>query len=174
MAGMTSVLNSVQIRRLIGRTPPLVSAYIDLDRQLQPAGLDLTLRQVAVFANGGKVTRDNKNRQVSDLEPLQFDAGGYLSLASGPYMITYNEAVNLPLNIMALALPRSSLLRSGVTVHTAVWDPGYAGRAQSLLNVINPAGFILERNAAVVQLVFFNLDTVPQGYQGGYQGENLE
>jgi len=171
---MTSVLNSAQIRQLIGQTPPLVSAYVDLDRQLQPAGIDLTLRQVAVFAGRGKITRDNKYRRVSDLGSLHFDAGGYLSLSPGPYMITYNEAVNLPLNVMALALPRSSLLRSGVTVHTAVWDPGYSGRAQSLLNVINPAGFMIEKDASIVQLVFFNLDAVPLGYQGDYQGENLE
>jgi dUTP pyrophosphatase len=73
---------------------------------------------------------------------------------------------------MALAMPRSSLLRCGVTVHTAVWDAGYSGRSQSLMVVYNPRGFRLQRNARIVQLVFFRLTQETEGYQGIYQGEN--
>ena len=82
--------------------------------------------------------------------------------------------VNLPPDLMALGRPRSSLLRSGVALHTAVWDAGYRGRSQSLLTVHHPGGFRLQRNARVAQLVFFRLATPPgQGYQGRYQGEGL-
>jgi dUTP pyrophosphatase len=88
--------------------------------------------------------------------------------------ITYNEVVHLPQNIMALGLPRSSLLRCGVNIHTAVWDAGYSGRSQSLLVVYNPMGFLLHRNAKVLQLIFFQLSRpVEQGYTGIFQGENL-
>ena len=74
---------------------------------------------------------------------------------------------------MALGRPRSSLLRCGVTVNTAVWDAGYSGRSQSLLVVYNPLGFRLQKDARVVQLVFFRLTGETKGYQGKYQGENL-
>ena len=74
---------------------------------------------------------------------------------------------------MALATPRSSLLRCGVTVNTAVWDAGYSGRSQSLLVVYNPGGFRLQRNARIVQLVFFQLSGETEGYNGTYQGENM-
>jgi dUTP pyrophosphatase len=92
----------------------------------------------------------------------------------GCYLVTYNEVVNLPKNIMALATPRSSLLRCGVSIHSAVWDAGYSGRSQSLMVVYNPQGFRLYRNARIVQMVFFFLSReVPQGYQGVFQGENI-
>ena len=82
--------------------------------------------------------------------------------------------INLPTDVMALGRPRSSLLRSGVTVGTAVWDPGYQGRSQCLFVVHNNAGFRLERNARIIQLVFFHLDSPSEmGYQGIYQNENL-
>ena len=67
---------------------------------------------------------------------------------------------------MALGRPRSSLLRSGVALHTAVWDAGYRGRSQSLLTVHHPEGFRLQRDARLAQLVFFRLSNLPeQGLQ---------
>ncbi len=107
------------------------------------------------------------------LAPLAFDALGYMHLMPGPYIITYNEIVNLPLNIMALGKPRSSLLRCGAVVHTAVWDAGYSGRSQSLMIVYNAQGFRIQKNTRVVQLVFFKLTRETEGYQGTYQGENI-
>jgi dUTP pyrophosphatase len=75
---------------------------------------------------------------------------------------------------MALARPRSSLNRSGVTIHGAVWDAGYHGRSTSLLSVLNPAGFRVQRGARVLQMVFFKLSaSTEQLYRGRYQGENL-
>jgi dUTP pyrophosphatase len=88
--------------------------------------------------------------------------------------VTYNEVVNLPRNLMALAMPRSSLLRCGVSIHNAVWDAGYSGRSQSLMVVYYPQGFWLYRNARVVQMVFLSLSReVAEGYQGMFQGENI-
>jgi len=75
---------------------------------------------------------------------------------------------------MALGRPRSSLLRCGVTVGTAVWDAGYEGRSQSLLVVYNPRGFRLQKNARVAQLIFMRLSGKTEGYKGAYQGENIE
>ena len=89
-------------------------------------------------------------------------------------MITFNEIVNLPLDVMALGRPRSSLLRSGVSIHTAVWDAGYRGRSQALLVVYNPAGFRVQKNARLMQLVFIRMaKPVSEGYQGRFLGENL-
>jgi dUTP pyrophosphatase len=75
---------------------------------------------------------------------------------------------------MALGRPRSTLNRIGVTIHTAVWDAGYEGRSTSLLAVMNPNGVQLQRDARVMQLVFFGVSNPPaQGYAGVYQGENI-
>ena len=106
------------------------------------------------------------------MSPLIFDGLGFIDLLPGVYSITYNEIVNLPGNVMALATPRSSLLRCGVTVNTAVWDAGYSGRSQSLLVVYHPQGFRLQKNARVLQLVFIRLTGETAGYRGVYQGEN--
>ncbi len=74
----------------------------------------------------------------------------------------------------ALGRTRSSLLRSGVALHTAVWDAGYSGRSQSLLVVYNPHGFTLTRDARIMQVVFLPLEQAArQGYSGRFLGENV-
>ena len=166
-----SVLSKEDIRALVQRRPPLAEGYLDLEQQLQPCGLDLTLREVALFQTPGQL--GVKDRQVSYLAPLTFDAFGHIDLAAGAYLVTCNEIVNLPNDVMGLARPRSTLLRCGACVHTAVWDPGYSGRSQSLLVVYNSGGLRLERNARIVQVIFLRLSTETEEYQGVYQGENV-
>jgi dUTP pyrophosphatase len=156
------------------RTPPLVEAAIDLEEQIQPNGIDLTVRDIALIASAGQIGPTADERRLSSHSPLQFDALGFLDLPAGCYVVTYNEIVNLPKNIIALGKPRSSLLRCGVSIGTAVWDAGYSGRSQSLMVVYNPYGFRLSRNARILQLVFFLLTRESmEGYGGIFQRENI-
>jgi dUTP pyrophosphatase len=171
---LTAVLSKNDIKGLIKQEPPLIEGFINPDEQLQPNGVDLTLRNIALFQSPGKIATGNSQRLVSELAPLLFDGLDFIHLAPGIYSITYNVIVHLPRNIMALATPRSSLLRCGVTVNTSVWDAGYSGRSQSLLVVYNSQGFRLQKNARIVQLVFFRLTAETEGYQGKYQQENID
>ncbi|GAI22816.1 unnamed protein product, partial [marine sediment metagenome] len=124
---MAAILSRQDIRRLLQQEPPLIEGYINLEKQLQPHGIDLTLREIALPQSAGKIAINDSQRLVSDLAPLVFDGLDFIDLIPGAYIVTFNEVVHLPQNIMALARPRSSLLRCGVTVNTAVWDAGYSG-----------------------------------------------
>lgn len=150
----------------------MVSGLLDAERQLQPAGLDVTLGAIFELTESGRLGVDE--RQLPDRVPLAFDFWGWMRLGPGSYMIQLNEAVNLPLDVMALGRPRSTLLRCGAALHTALWDPGYSGRSECLLTVSNPAGIELQKDARIMQLVFFRMEQpAATGYSGRYQGENL-
>jgi dUTP pyrophosphatase len=168
-----AVLSASDIRSLINRQPPLIEGYADLDAQVQPNGFDITLREIFTLDTPGRIAVSNSERIVSGLSPLEFDSSGFIGLEPGIYSITYNEIVHLPNDIMALARPRSSLFRCGVSVGTAVWDAGYSGRSESLLTVLHPGGFTVQKNARVVQLVFMRLTGETEGYSGTYQNENI-
>ena len=170
---MTAILSKQDISKLLKQEPPLIEGWVALEEQVQTNGFDLTLREVALLQSAGRIAVANSQRVVSDLAPLAFDGLGFIDLVPGIYTVIYNEIVHLPRNIMALATPRSSLLRCGVTINTAVWDAGYSGRSESLLVVYNPMGFRLQRNARILQLVFMRLTGETEGYQGNYQGENI-
>lgn len=165
-----SVLSREELRLALSARPPLVED-VDEAAALQPNGVDIRVDRVAALASRGALGADLREpAERSDLRP---DADGWWDLAAGAYVIGYLERVNLPNGVMALARPRSSLLRSGVTVHTAVWDAGYSGRGEGLLHVLNPAGYRLQRGARVVQLVFMRLGApAAEGYGGRYQHED--
>ena len=173
----SGALSRASIASLIAGDPPLVEGHRDIAAQLQPNGFDVSVRSVASFnadAGPGSIGAADADRTLPDHVDLPFGPHGWLRLGVGCYLITFNEIVNLPRNLMALARPRSSLLRSGVSIHTAVWDAGYSGRSQALLTVHHPAGYRVQRDARVAQLVFFPLDAGdPLGYAGRYQDENL-
>ena len=162
------------IRRFIEGTPPLLEHFLSLDAQLQPNGFDMTVRDVARLTTPGAVAAEDAGRVLSETDPMEFEPDGWLQLQPGPFLVTFNETVNMPMDVMALGRPRSSLLRSGVGVHTAVWDAGYHGRSQALLVVYHPQGYQVQRDARLMQLVFFQMETATsRGYQGRFQSENL-
>jgi dUTP pyrophosphatase len=167
------VLNSKAIRQLI-ETQQLITGYVDLEKQLQPAGFDISLKEVHAYWGGGAVDFDNKERKLAPTRQLEADASGWYTLSQGCYMIVYNEAVKMPLNVVALARARSTILRNAAAIETAVWDPGYQGRSSSLLVVHNPSGIRLKQNARVAQLVFYSTDEVEKGYSGVYQNERMK
>jgi dUTP pyrophosphatase len=174
------VLGRAALLARLAADPPLVRGLGDLASQVQPHGIDLRLESLWRFAGAGALGRDRgrgdaaaPDRILPEREPLAFDAQGALHLAPGAYLVRFEEVVQLPTDLMALARPRSTLLRCGATLHTAVWDAGYVGRSEALLVVANPHGLRLERGARICQLIFFPLDAPGAGYAGIYQGENV-
>ena len=167
------LLNSSQIRQLI-ENQQLVSEYRDLATQLQPAGFDLSLKEVQEYTGGGAVDYNNKERVIATTRLLEPDPEGWWILKPGCYVVVYNEVVKMPLDVVALARSRSTVLRNGASVQTAVWDPGYQGRSSSLLVVDNPHGLRLKKNARIAQLVFFQTGEVEKGYSGVYQNERIK
>jgi dUTP pyrophosphatase len=147
---------------------------IDKDLQVQINGVELTLKEVEWFVSEGCIGFDNQDRRLARTKRLKFGTDDWLFLTSGVYKVIFNEIVHIPDNICAIAMPRSSLLRCGVTIETAVWDSGYTGRSEAMLIVYNSYGFRIKKNARLIQLMFFKLPKpVSSGYTGRYHGENI-
>jgi len=91
-------------------------------------------------------------------------------LSPGGYVARYGETISIPEGHVGFVLPRSSLMRNSAMLHTAVWDAGYTGRGEGLLEVNHDLE--LERDARIAQLVFARADH-EDTYDGSYQGENL-
>jgi dUTP pyrophosphatase len=148
----------------------LVTDMVDEQVQVSPNGVELTLHKIYTFMGPGTVDFSNEERRIPDYAELHLKKGNY-QLKPGTYLVTYNETVHIPKDMIAIGRPRSSLLRSGVTIESAVWDAGYEGRSRGLLTVYNPHGFILKPNARLLHLVFVKLLQETQSYTGTYQGE---
>lgn len=168
-----AVLTGAEIRRLLGTARPLIRGVADPDRQVQPNGIDLTLESVWRQTGRGRISVEECERVLAPRDELAADAEGYYELTVGPHVARLKEVVDLPTDLMALGRPRSSLLRCGVAVHTAVWDAGYSGRSEVLLVVYNPFGFRIRCGAPFLQLVFLRLEEATTPYGGEFHGEHL-
>ena len=166
------MLNDKILRKLITEYK-LVTEYLDLDKQLQPSGFDLSLESVEAYLGGGAVDFSNRERVIADTRTIEPDSDGWINLEKGVYKVVYNEVVMMPMNVAAIARTRSTLLRNGAEVGTAVWGPGYEGRSSSMLTVHNPHGLRLKKDARVAQLIFFETGDVEKGYSGVYQKERM-
>jgi dUTP pyrophosphatase len=151
----------------------LPSAAPDEHEHVQPNGVDLSLDAVWRFAEAGALSVHDRERRLPRRDEVAPDADGWFDLPPATYGIRYAEAIDMPTDCGGLCFPRSSLLRMGLTVPTAVWDAGYSGRGEGLLLVTNPHGVRLQRGARIAQLVVFRLtQPTTRGYRGRYLNEN--
>ncbi|MFH1442598.1 MAG: deoxyuridine 5'-triphosphate nucleotidohydrolase [Candidatus Micrarchaeota archaeon] len=167
------LLSKHEIRERIEKEK-LISNFINLDEQLQPAGFDLTVGKIFSFKSAGAFDFDNKERKMSEVEELKADENGWWDLKSGIYKIRFNEEVKIPTDIAGTNILRSSLMRSGCLMHHGFWDPGYHGKGETAIFVANEHGIKLKKNAKVTQLIFHKLSEETRvGYGGIHHKENV-
>jgi dUTP pyrophosphatase len=150
-----------------------VKETVDFPKQVQGVGMELTAKSVLAFNDRGTIGFDNKDRELPRTQELPWDKYTHDRLLfPGVYLVNLNELVSIPIDKIGFAIPRSSLLRMGVSLGTAVWDPGYVGHGQVLLQVLNSFGLVLKKDARILQLVFADLESeAVQLYDGIYQGK---
>ena len=144
----------------------------DSDIQVQPAGIDLRVGKIFTFKSKGRISF--KDKELPEVKEVKRREDGCWELSPGAYKIRFSEIVKIPADCVGVCLPRSSLLRSGVDLRCALWDPGYVGRGEALLTVLNPNGSLICRDARIGQLVLIKLISPPRKlYSGSYLGENI-
>jgi len=147
----------------------VVSGVKDTGEQVQPAGVDLTVERIEAFVTRPSFSPNSHAPANTKEAPRR---GLTYLLRPGSYRLVFSERIKIPGRCCGLVLPRSSLLRSGLTVHTALWDPGYEGKGRVLLSVLNRRGATLSIGSRVAQLVVFRLSAAPhKTYSGRYQRE---
>jgi len=134
--------------------------------ELDCAGLKLTLSDVYNIDSIGMIEINGKKLpKYVEVRPVK----NIFHLKQGAYLIRYNEYIRVPSDTIALAIQRSSLLRMGASLYTAVWDPGYEGRGSGLLVVHNKNGIYIEKGAQIAQLIFIKMSrSTKKLYRGSY------
>jgi dUTP pyrophosphatase len=100
--------------------------------------------------------------------------GDVWKLPAGAYLVSFNETLTIPKDLVGFAWPRSTLLRIGASMQTAVFDAGYSGKPKCVLIIYNKNGATIHPNARLAQIVFMPLDgEVEKGYSGQYMNEGI-
>ncbi|MFC7141402.1 deoxyuridine 5'-triphosphate nucleotidohydrolase [Halosimplex aquaticum] len=142
------------------------------DDQIQPNGVDLRLGAVYEQVEPGRIGTDGKTvGERRERDPESDGDGDVYRLDPGGYVVEYADTVRIPEGHVGFLYPRSSLLRNSCMLDTAVWDAGYEGRGEGLLEVYHPVE--LERGARIAQLVLAEAEHADT-YDGSYQREGIE
>jgi dUTP pyrophosphatase len=138
------------------------------DTHLTSQGYDFSVDKIESMSGVGRLLLDDKTLPSYERADR---TGRFYHLKPGQYIVTFEEHVNIPWDVCGFMWSRSTLLRMGASMQTAVWDAGYYGVGASLLLVSNPLGITIERGARIGQMIFHRLETgTKRPYNGQYQG----
>ncbi len=141
-------------------------------QQIQPNGVDIRVAEIQSITGIGEISTDGKKiADRAEVEPVSRQGTQFYDLTPGEYIVVYEETVRIPEDSIGFVFPRSSLIRNGVMLYTAVWDAGYEGKGEGLLKV--DSRIRIEPESRIGQLVLANAET-EELYDGSYQGERLD
>lgn len=133
---------------------------------VESAGYDLKVGKIYRLNSDSYLgVKDRKTPKITEIEFKKY------KLKSNQYLLIETiERVNIPENILARILPRSTLFRCGCSLITAVVDPGYRGTLTMGLKNLSESSFEFEKGSRIAQIVFETVDGKTKGYNGKYQG----
>ncbi len=133
---------------------------------VQGAGYDLKIEKLYLVDSEAFLGTDERK-----LPELREVSGPLFKLAPDKYYLCLTrESVNMPDDLIAFILQRSTLFRCGVSLRTAVVDPGYRGALTIGIKNEGPLEFGLQQGARIAQIVFSKVSGDAAGYDGKYQG----
>lgn len=153
---------------------------LDVERQVQPASVDLTLgSEFMRFPDRVQIV-DLADRKVSMERVMRDLPGEFYELEPGGFVLgTTVERIHLGPKIVGKVEGKSSLGRIGLTAHVTAGfiDPGFQGQITLELFNASPNVIVLRPGVPICQIAFFETHTScarPYGSKGlgsRYQGQ---
>lgn len=144
----------------------LIKLFPDFEELVQPSGIDLALDEVFVQKSEGSLIDNEKN--LPDIEKIEGPI--YTLKPHTAYLATIDRRIKIPKGYTMLYLPRSTLLRSFVSVQTAVGDPGFYGTLMFMIYNHGKFDYKIKKGDRIAQGVVFEVDGSGE-YSGSYQEE---
>lgn len=127
------------------------------------AFLGVTHRETPKIKLAASFTNSVRPRKVGNANIYTINPGEF-------YLVTTVEKLNLPVDICATFIPRTTTFRSGLFLRTGVAQPGYRGKLTFGLKNEGPIPVTLELGCRFVQALFHWVDGGGSRYRGQWQG----
>ncbi len=145
------------------------------ERELKnPEGAGFDLRLGKLFRLKGKGFLGVTERETPEVEltaeynPVERWS---VTIQPGEYYLTETiERLNVPLDLLGIAKPRTTLHRSGIITRVSVADPGYSGTLHPAIYNAGGVPVEIELGARYINLMFFEIKGEAAAYRGQWQG----
>ncbi len=160
------LLNLVKEKNLVERLS---------ERELtNPEGTGFDLRLGEVFKISGEAFLGETHRKTPDIESIMvYDPKKNQSIKINPgdfFLVKTIEKINLPIDLSAVILPRTTTFRSGLFLRTGPIQPGYSGELTFGLKNEGPITVEIEMGARFVHVIFHEIKGEGSAYRGQWQG----
>lgn len=142
------------------------------ERELKnPEGAGFDLRLGEIYQISGEAFLGITHRETPKIKLLaRYKKRKFFLVKPGEfYLVTTVEKVNLPANIVATFIPRTTTFRSGLFLRTGVAQPGYQGKLTFGLKNEGPVPVTLELGCRFVHAQFHWIDGGGSLYRGQWQ-----
>jgi len=145
------------------------------ERELtNPEGAGFDLRLGEVYEISGNAFLGEIHRKTPEVKLIKkYVQNKACSLKVKPkdfYLVKTIEKINLPTNLSAVIIPRTTTFRSGVFIRTGPIQPGYSGELIFGLKNEGPVTVEIEMGARFVHLIFHEIKGGGSQYRGQWQG----
>lgn len=146
-----------------------------------PEGAGFDLRLGKVFKLKGNSFLGIEERKTPDVVLVkefnpstssgQVQKKSSISIKPGELYLTETyEKFNMPLDLVGILKPRTTLQRSGIIARMAIVDPGYSGTVHPVLYNAGPATVTIEMGARYIFAMFMEIKGKGSQYRGQWQG----
>lgn len=133
------------------------------DEQYQPNSIDLKLGKVYKsieheYMKVGLYNGEKHLPNLDEIKPKYHKEGVYdtfLLSSKVPYWFEIEPIMEIPNDMAQFYLPRSSLLRMGITLHTALGDSGFKGHLRFLAINHNKYPVLIQKGERVATAINF-------------------
>jgi deoxycytidine triphosphate deaminase len=149
------------------------------ERELtNPEGAGFDLRLGEVYKISGKAFLGETHRQTPEISLVaKFQnqkskiKNQSVKIKPGDFFLVKTiEKINLPINLSAVILPRTTTFRSGLFLRTGPVQPGYEGELTFGLKNEGPITVEIEMGARFAHILFHEIKGVGSQYRGQWQG----
>lgn len=140
------------------------------ENSIQPNAVDLSLRYVYQLANSYcELSEDSKvKRNMIEVIP----ENDWYVLGAGYYLVEFDHTVHVGEDEAGYVVPRSTLMRNGIIIHSCLYDSGYCGKMIAGMTVNPGCVFKVKRGTRLAQYLCFKSQSDHQ-YNGQYQNGKL-
>lgn len=136
------------------------------------AGFDLRLKKLYRLTGKGFLGIDERETPgvelVAEYDP---EKRTRVVIQPGEYYLTETlERMHMPLDLVGVVKPRTTLHRSGILTRVSVADPGYSGELHPAIYNAGGVPVELELGARYVNIMFLEVKGDGSHYRGQWQG----
>lgn len=136
------------------------------------AGFDLQMGEIFELEGDGYLGIEERNTpETKSVAKFEDGRNNFFVFEPGKYyLIKTMEKVNLPVDLMAIIFPRTTLFRSGLALFNGQVAPGYCGELTFGLCNLGKSNIKIDLGARVVHITFHQVLGEGNQYRGQWQG----